>query len=58
MVDERANKRQSWMIYDALPHTLYEVQLRAKDEFDGIWSDWTDTVLAVTWSSNKIHGNF
>lgn len=46
------------MIYDALPHTQYEVQLRAKDEFDGLWSDWTDTVYAVTWTGNKIHAIF
>lgn len=46
------------MIYDALPHIKYEVQLRAKDEFDGVWSDWTEAVFAVTWSGNKIHGHF
>lgn len=50
--------RMSWTIYDALPHAQYEVQLQAKDEFDGIWSDWTDTVYAVSWTGNKIHGNF
>lgn len=58
LIDDNMDKRQSRMIYDALPHTQYEVQLRAKDEFDGVWSDWTDTVFAVTWSGNKIHGHF
>uniref|UniRef100_A0A8C1ZCQ1 Interleukin 6 receptor n=1 Tax=Cyprinus carpio TaxID=7962 RepID=A0A8C1ZCQ1_CYPCA len=43
--------RMSWTIYDALPHAQYEVQLQAKDEFDGIWSDWTDTVYAVSWTA-------
>jgi len=58
LIDDRADRQQSWTIYDALPNTQYEVQLRAKDEFDGVWSDWTDTVLAATWSGNKIHSNF
>nr|AVI05199.1 interleukin 6 receptor [Ctenopharyngodon idella] len=50
LIGDRADRQQSWTIYDALPNTQYEVQLRAKDEFDGVWSDWTDTVLAATWS--------
>uniref|UniRef100_A0A8C2AT80 Interleukin 6 receptor n=1 Tax=Cyprinus carpio TaxID=7962 RepID=A0A8C2AT80_CYPCA len=55
LIDDRMDKEVSWTIYDALPHIQYEVQLRAKDEFDGLWSDWTDTVYAVTWTGNKIH---
>lgn len=51
LIDDRTDRHVSWMIYDALPHTQYEVQLRAKDEFDGLWSDWTDTVYAVTWTA-------
>uniref|UniRef100_A0A8C1NHG5 Interleukin 6 receptor n=1 Tax=Cyprinus carpio TaxID=7962 RepID=A0A8C1NHG5_CYPCA len=54
--DVLIDDRMSWTIYDALPHAQYEVQLQAKDEFDGIWSDWTDTVYAVSWTGNKIHG--
>uniref|UniRef100_A0A8C1NDT9 Interleukin 6 receptor n=1 Tax=Cyprinus carpio TaxID=7962 RepID=A0A8C1NDT9_CYPCA len=53
--DVLIDDRMSWTIYDALPHAQYEVQLQAKDEFDGIWSDWTDTVYAVSWTGNKIH---
>ncbi|XP_050987066.1 interleukin-6 receptor subunit alpha [Labeo rohita] len=52
-IDDVMEKQVSWTIYDAMPHTQYEVQLRAKDEFDGIWSDWTDTVYAVTWEAPK-----
>lgn len=47
-------RRLSKTISDALPYTPYEIQLRAKDEFVGIWSDWTDTVIGFTWSNNKI----
>ncbi|KAF4103285.1 interleukin-6 receptor subunit alpha isoform X1 [Onychostoma macrolepis] len=50
-IDDSMDRQVSWMIYDALPHTQYEVQLRAKDEFDGLWSDWTDTVYANTWTA-------
>ncbi|XP_052002348.1 interleukin-6 receptor subunit alpha-like [Xyrauchen texanus] len=50
-VGESWDRLLSWMIFDALPDTQYEVQLCAKDEFEGIWSDWTDPVFAHTWSA-------
>lgn len=50
-ISDKMERRLSWMIYDALPDTVYEVQLKAKDEFDGSWSDWTEPVFAVTWSA-------
>ncbi|XP_060777485.1 interleukin-6 receptor subunit alpha isoform X2 [Neoarius graeffei] len=40
-----------WLISDALPHTQYELQIRAKDEYDGQWSDWTSPVHAHTWTA-------
>ncbi|XP_016376073.1 interleukin-6 receptor subunit alpha-like [Sinocyclocheilus rhinocerous] len=51
LIDDRTDRQVSWTIYDALPHIQYEVQLQAKDDFDGLWSDWTDTVYAVTWTA-------
>ncbi|XP_066538369.1 interleukin-6 receptor subunit alpha [Hoplias malabaricus] len=38
-------------IQDAMPNVQYEVQLRAKDEYDGIWSEWTRPVYARTWKA-------
>ncbi|XP_062395136.1 interleukin-6 receptor subunit alpha-like [Sardina pilchardus] len=43
---------QSWTITDALPHTEYEIQLRAIEEFGiGRWSDWSPPVYAHTWTA-------
>ncbi|XP_017324414.1 interleukin-6 receptor subunit alpha [Ictalurus punctatus] len=40
-----------WLISDALSHVRYEVQIRAKDEYDGQWSDWTRSVYNYTWTA-------
>ncbi|KAG7335766.1 hypothetical protein KOW79_000459 [Hemibagrus wyckioides] len=40
-----------WLILDALPDCDYEIQIRAKDEYDGQWSDWTRPVHARTWTA-------
>ncbi|XP_030639458.1 interleukin-6 receptor subunit alpha [Chanos chanos] len=40
-----------WKIEDAVPHVQYVVQLRAKDEFDGHWSEWSEPVYAETWTA-------
>ncbi|XP_039536153.1 interleukin-6 receptor subunit alpha isoform X2 [Pimephales promelas] len=58
LIDEYSIRQQSLAINDALPHTPYEVQLRAKDEFDGVWSEWTDPVFAVTWSAPETTTSF
>ncbi|KAF4088515.1 hypothetical protein AMELA_G00082960 [Ameiurus melas] len=42
---------RDWLILDALPHTDHEIQIRAKDEYEGHWSDWTSPVHAHTWTS-------
>ncbi|XP_067304914.1 interleukin-6 receptor subunit alpha [Pseudorasbora parva] len=51
LIDDQTKRLQSCMIYDALPNTEYEVQLQAKDDYDGVWSDWSKIVFAVTWSA-------
>uniref|UniRef100_A0A8B9HHN6 Fibronectin type-III domain-containing protein n=1 Tax=Astyanax mexicanus TaxID=7994 RepID=A0A8B9HHN6_ASTMX len=45
-------RQHIWSVLDALPGTLYEVQLRAKDEYVGMWSEWTSPVYAHTWTGN------
>uniref|UniRef100_A0A4W5MSJ6 Fibronectin type-III domain-containing protein n=1 Tax=Hucho hucho TaxID=62062 RepID=A0A4W5MSJ6_9TELE len=42
----------SYTITDALPGVQYLIQLRAKEEFDGHWSDWSTAVYANTWTGN------
>ncbi|XP_056618259.1 interleukin-6 receptor subunit alpha [Triplophysa dalaica] len=54
-IKETLHRRLSFTISDALPHTKYEIQIQAKEEFDGHYSDWTDTVFGMTWSNNDIY---
>eukprot|EP00063_Salmo_salar_P032291 XP_014007126.1 PREDICTED: interleukin-6 receptor subunit alpha isoform X3 [Salmo salar] len=42
---------RSYTITDALPGVQYLIQLRAKEEFDGHWSDWSTAVYANTWTA-------
>ncbi|XP_046702275.1 interleukin-11 receptor subunit alpha-like isoform X2 [Silurus meridionalis] len=44
--------RRDWLILDALPYTNYEIQIRAKDEYEGQWSEWTSPVHAHTWTAS------
>lgn len=43
---------QFYTITDALPGVQYLIQLRAKEEFDGHWSEWSTAVYANTWTGN------
>lgn len=36
-------------ITDVLPGVDYLIQLRARDEYDGVWSDWSAAVCARSW---------
>ncbi|XP_029602081.1 uncharacterized protein LOC115186674 isoform X1 [Salmo trutta] len=42
---------RSYTITDALPGVQYLIQLRAKEEFDGHWSEWSTAVYANTWTA-------
>ncbi|KAM9404827.1 interleukin-6 receptor subunit alpha isoform 2-T2 [Salvelinus alpinus] len=40
-----------YTITDALSGVQYLIQLRAKEEFDGHWSEWSTAVYANTWTA-------
>ncbi|XP_070767679.1 interleukin-6 receptor subunit alpha [Enoplosus armatus] len=44
-------KERSYTINDAMPGVEYLIQLRAKDEYDGRWSDWSTPECASTWTA-------
>ncbi|XP_028281656.1 interleukin-6 receptor subunit alpha [Parambassis ranga] len=41
----------SYTIMDTIPGVEYIIQLRAKDEFEGHWSDWSAPVYARSWTA-------
>ncbi|XP_028649861.2 interleukin-6 receptor subunit alpha [Erpetoichthys calabaricus] len=47
-------KERSLMVRDALPGFTYMVQVRARDEFNGNWSEWSQEVYGTTWTDPKI----
>ncbi|CAJ1062261.1 interleukin-6 receptor subunit alpha [Xyrichtys novacula] len=44
-------KNQHFTITDAMPGVEYVIQLRATEEFDGLWSDWSLPVNACSWTA-------
>ncbi|XP_023256621.1 interleukin-6 receptor subunit alpha-like, partial [Seriola lalandi dorsalis] len=42
---------RSHTIKDAMPGVQYLIQLRAKDEYDGEWSDWSIPINASSWTA-------
>ncbi|CAL8256547.1 unnamed protein product [Boreogadus saida] len=47
-------KHQQYTIRDVLPMVEYVIQLRAKDEYDGLWSDWSPPVYANSWTAPPV----
>lgn len=45
------HNRRSYTITDAIPGVEYQIQLRAKDEFDGRWSSWSPPYYARSWTT-------
>ncbi|XP_036931730.1 interleukin-6 receptor subunit alpha isoform X2 [Acanthopagrus latus] len=43
--------RRFCMITDAIPGVEYVIQLRTKEQYDGMWSSWSNPVLATTWTA-------
>ncbi|XP_055358837.1 interleukin-6 receptor subunit alpha isoform X2 [Betta splendens] len=52
-------KVSSWTtraeITDVMPGVQYQVQVRAKDEYDGKWSDWSEPVCASSWTDPTVY---
>uniref|UniRef100_A0A8D3C059 Interleukin 6 receptor n=1 Tax=Scophthalmus maximus TaxID=52904 RepID=A0A8D3C059_SCOMX len=44
--------QRSYKITDALPGVTYLIQLRAKEEYDGEWSDWSTPFNASSWTAH------
>ncbi|XP_071326564.1 interleukin-6 receptor subunit alpha isoform X2 [Trachinotus anak] len=42
---------RSYTITDAIPGVQYLIQLRAKDEYDGLWSDWSTPINGSSWTA-------
>uniref|UniRef100_A0A8D3EDF8 Interleukin 6 receptor n=1 Tax=Scophthalmus maximus TaxID=52904 RepID=A0A8D3EDF8_SCOMX len=48
----RIKSQRSYKITDALPGVTYLIQLRAKEEYDGEWSDWSTPFNASSWTAH------
>ncbi|KAF7669739.1 hypothetical protein LDENG_00146870 [Lucifuga dentata] len=48
---ETIEKQQSYTITDALPGVEYMIQLRTKDAYDGLWSNWSAPIYARSWTA-------
>uniref|UniRef100_A0A3B4XV93 Fibronectin type-III domain-containing protein n=1 Tax=Seriola lalandi dorsalis TaxID=1841481 RepID=A0A3B4XV93_SERLL len=46
---------RSHTIKDAMPGVQYLIQLRAKDEYDGEWSDWSIPINASSWTGTHTY---
>uniref|UniRef100_A0A1A8AF04 Interleukin 6 receptor n=7 Tax=Nothobranchius TaxID=28779 RepID=A0A1A8AF04_NOTFU len=47
-----------YIIADALPGVEYLIQLRTKEEYDGLWSEWSSPVYARSWTAESVEGGF
>lgn len=50
----RIKSQRYYKITDALPGVTYLIQLRAKEEYDGEWSDWSTPFNASSWTAQRI----
>lgn len=53
-VQEMKIKMRSYVITDALSGMEYEINIRAKDEYEGLWSEWSASVFACSWTRSSV----
>ncbi|CAG11884.1 unnamed protein product [Tetraodon nigroviridis] len=42
--------KRSFLITDAIPGEEYLIQVRTKEEYDGLWSNWSTAVYGCSWT--------
>lgn len=42
--------KRSFLITDAIPGEEYVIQVRTKEEYDGLWSNWSTAVHGCSWT--------
>lgn len=46
--------KRFFLIRDAIPAEEYLVQVRTKEEYDGLWSNWSTAVHGYSWTAEKL----
>lgn len=52
-LQENTIRKRTYLITDALPGVEYLIHLRVREEYDGLWSEWTSPVSARSWTGRK-----
>lgn len=45
---------RTYTITDALPGDVYTIMLRTREEYDGVWSEWSSPVNATSWTAPSV----
>uniref|UniRef100_A0A3Q3VT65 Fibronectin type-III domain-containing protein n=1 Tax=Mola mola TaxID=94237 RepID=A0A3Q3VT65_MOLML len=54
---QKIKDKRSYLINDVMPGFEYLIQLRTKEEYDGLWSEWSTAVYASSWTGKYIHNS-
>lgn len=47
--------KRSFLITDAIPGEEYLIQVRTKEEYDGLWSNWSTAAHGCSWTGKYVH---